>query len=516
MSIRAKLLAAFGVVLAMLVAGGLLGYLSSRSVEENGSQLYENNVRGAVSLGIAQSALWELRYGFPQFIAVPELRQSIIDAEPKLYETIDSAIASYSAGGRTPAERAAIQEWNTAFTKYRDARPRWFELYGAGRYAEAAEWRAQTTTPFGRASVDAMQKMINLQQEAAAEQHARVEGLDEWLIVLTAFALVVGVIVALLFGRWLARRVERLGVALRGVGEGDLTVRVPVAGRDELSRMSEAYNRAMDQVSCVITRIVESSAGLATAAEQLSSVSRQMTTDAEDAARNAGTVSVGIETVSDNVRSVASGSEAIATSIQNIARNAAHALEVADSGRATAAATNDTIARLGQSSAEISEVARLITTIAEQTNLLALNATIEASRAGEAGKGFAVVAAEVKDLAKETAKATDEIGRKIEAIQGSANEAVDAISRITAIMTEVNDAQSIIASAVDDQITTTQEMGRNGAVAVTGSEEIASTVADLADTSRATNEAAAATQQAARQLAGMAGDLRTLVREFTV
>jgi methyl-accepting chemotaxis protein len=516
MSIRTKLLGAFGVVLAMLVAVGFVGWLSSRIVEDNEQVLYDSNVKAAVSLGAAQSALWELRYGFPQFIAVPEARQGILDAQAGLYRTIDDAIAAYAAGQRTPAERAALEEWNRAFTLYREAGPKWFELYGAGRLAEAADWRAQTTTPYGRDSVNALSKLIDLQKQAAGQQHARVAGLDEWVIGLTVLALLVGVAFALWFSRRLTRRMGRLGDALSQVAEGDLTSRVPVDGSDEIGAMSDAYNKAMDQVGSVVTRIADNSAELASAADQLSSVSRQMTTDAEGAARSAGSVSNGIQGVSTSVREVASGSEAIATSIQNIARNAAHALKVADSGRATAAATNDTIARLGQSSTEISEVARLITSIAEQTNLLALNATIEASRAGEAGKGFAVVAAEVKDLAKETAKATEEIGKKIEAIQISAHEAVDAIGRITTIMGEVNDAQSTIASAVEEQIATTQEMGRYGSEAVVGSEEIATTISDLSDASRATNEAATATQQAARQLAGMAGDLRTLVGSFRV
>jgi methyl-accepting chemotaxis protein len=516
MSIRLKLLGAFGVVLTMLLGVGFVGWLSSWTVEESGDALYRNNVSAAVDLGAAQSALWELRYGFPQFMAVPEARQGILDAQPALYKAIDDAIARYAAGKRTPEERAALEEWNQVFTLYREARPKWFELYGDGKLTEAAEWRAQTTTPYGRDSVAAMAKLIELQKQAAQRQHAKVAGLDEWLIVLVLVALVVGVSTALLFSRRLTARMGRLGGALGRVAEGDLTHRVPVEGSDEIAAMSEAYNKAMDQVGNVVTRIAANSAELATAADQLSSVSRQMTTDAEGAARSAGSVSNGIQGVSASVREVASGSDAIATSIQNIARNAAHALRVADSGRATAAATNDTIAKLGQSSTEISEVARLITTIAEQTNLLALNATIEASRAGEAGKGFAVVAAEVKDLAKETAKATEEIGKKIEAIQGSAHEAVDAIGRITTIMGEVNDAQSIIAAAVEEQIATTQEMGRYGSEAVVGSDEIATTISDLSNASRATNEAATSTQQAARQLAAMAGDLRTLVKEFTV
>jgi methyl-accepting chemotaxis protein len=516
MSIRTRLLVAFGLMLAMVLGVGMAGWSSSVRIERSAEALYTNNVNAAVQLGEAQSALWELRYGFPQFIAVPEQRRAILDAQPALYEKIDSAIAEYAAGQRTPQERAALVTWNESFTKYREARPRWFELYSAGRIAEAAEWRAQTTTPFGRDSVDAMTALIDLQKQAAAEQVSTVQGLDQLLFGLIVGALVIGVVLAVVFSRSLTQRVGRLAQALRRLAAGDLSDRVEDRNRDEIGQMGAAFNQAMDQVGGVIARITQSAGDLSTRAQELSSVSRRMTTDAEQSAVRAATVSSRIEAVTDRVRQVAAGGDAIATSIHDIARNATHARSIVDAGRATAAATNDTIARLGESSAEISEVVKLITTIAGQTNLLALNATIEASRAGEAGKGFAVVAAEVKDLAKETGKATEEIGNKIEAIQASAREVVDAIGRITTIIKEVNEAQSTIAAAVEQQISISAEMARYGADAMTDSGQIAATVAGLTEAARTTNAAAATTEQAAVDLAGMAGELRSLTKEFTI
>jgi methyl-accepting chemotaxis protein len=507
---------AFGVVLALLVGLGVLGWLSSHLVERSAKKIYENNVAAAVHLGEAQSALWELRYGFPQFMAVPEQRQAILDAQAGLYAKIDTAIANYAAGERTAEERAAIAQWNDIFTKYREARPKWFELYGAGQYAEATAWRAQTTTPFGAESVKVMNTMIDLQQAAAAREYEQTAGLDEWLIGLSAVALLAGVVIALMFARRLTRRLGVLDVALQRVAAGDLTGRVADGGKDEISRMGTSFNAAMQQVGGVVSTITENASELAGAAAELSTISRQLNSNAEEASGRADRVSDRIRYVSDSVREVANGSEEIAISIQNISQNATHALRVADSATTTAAATNDTIAQLSQSSGEISEVVKLITAVAEQTNLLALNATIEASRAGDAGKGFAVVAAEVKELAKQTAAATEEIGTKIEAMQVSAREAVEAIGKITSIIAEVNEAQSTIASAVEQQIDTSRRMGQSGTRAASGSAEIADTAVDLTAAARATNAGAGATEQSASRLAGMAAELRGLVHQFRV
>jgi methyl-accepting chemotaxis protein len=176
--------------------------------------------------------------------------------------------------------------------------------------------------------------------------------------------------------------------------------------------------------------------------------------------------------------------------------------------------TNVTIAKLGESSAEIGNVIKVITSIAQQTNLLALNATIEAARAGEAGKGFAVVANEVKELAKQTAKATEDISRKIEAIQEDTTSAVDAIAQITTIIHQINDLQNTIASAVEEQTATTGEISRNVGEAAHGSNGIAQNISSVAQAARSTTEGASNTKSAADNLSRIAVDLQKLVAQF--
>jgi methyl-accepting chemotaxis protein len=187
---------------------------------------------------------------------------------------------------------------------------------------------------------------------------------------------------------------------------------------------------------------------------------------------------------------------------------------VATSAVKVADKTNATVSKLGESSVEIGNVIKVITLIAQQTNLLALNATIEAARAGEAGKGFAVVANEVKELAKQTAKATEDIGRKIEAIQTDTKGAVDAIAQIGRIISQINDIQSSIASAVEQQTATTAEISRSVNEAALGSREIAQNVMGVAQAARSTTEGAANTKGSADELSRMAVELQRLVTQL--
>jgi len=249
---------------------------------------------------------------------------------------------------------------------------------------------------------------------------------------------------------------------------------------------------------------------IAASAEELTAVSQQLTGNAGDTAQQASAASTTSEQVSANVNVVAASSEEMMASIREISKSATEAARVAKAAVTIAETTNSTIHQLGTSSSEIGKVIKVITSIAQQTNLLALNATIEAARAGEAGKGFAVVANEVKELAKETARATEEIGQKIEAIQTDTQAAVRAIGEVSQIINQVNDISNVIASAVEEQTATTTEIGRNVTEAAMGTNEIATSISGVARSAQATMAGAADTQTSARSLSEMASKLQLL------
>ncbi|MFM7072785.1 MAG: methyl-accepting chemotaxis protein [Planctomycetota bacterium] len=271
--------------------------------------------------------------------------------------------------------------------------------------------------------------------------------------------------------------------------------------------------RGLKQIESALETSTHSLVG---AAGNLTEVSQQMAANSEETAAQASVVSTAAEQVSRNVATVATAAEEMGASIKEIARNANDAARVATAAVKVAEKTNNTVAKLGDSSQEIGNVIKVITSIAQQTNLLALNATIEAARAGEAGKGFAVVANEVKELAKQTARATEDIGRRIEAIQADTKGAVDAIGQISGIIGQINDIQSTIASAVEEQTATTAEISRNVSEAALGSREIAENVAGIASAARNTTEAAAKTNTSAADLAKIGTELQRLVTKLQV
>jgi len=260
----------------------------------------------------------------------------------------------------------------------------------------------------------------------------------------------------------------------------------------------------------VLGRMVE----LNNQSEELAASSQQMGSNSEQTERLASTVSSASEQTSRNVQAVATAAEEMTATLKEISGNVVKATQITSQAVQVASSTNDTISKLGESSAEIGKVIKVITSIAEQTNLLALNATIEAARAGEAGKGFAVVANEVKDLAKKTAKATEEIGQKIGVIQTDAKAAVSAIGEISGIIVQINEIATTIAGAVEEQTATTNEISRSVAEAARGTGEVSQSISGVVTAAKGTAEGAGSVLAASQRLAKMSGDLMASVSKF--
>ena len=314
----------------------------------------------------------------------------------------------------------------------------------------------------------------------------------------------------------LRHKVTSILETVQAAAAGDLTKDVTIVGEDTIGRLGIGLKGFLDNLRGSMRKMSGNAQSVGAASEQLNAISQQMAGNAEETATQATVVSAASEEVSKNVGVVAASSEEMLASIREIAKSANEAARVARTAVGVADSTNQTIAKLGESSVEIGKVIKVITSIAQQTNLLALNATIEAARAGEAGKGFAVVANEVKELAKETAKATEEIGQKIEAIQGDSKAAVSAIGEISAIINQINDVSSTIASAVEEQTATTNEIGRNVSEAAKGTTEIARNITGVATAAQNTTDGALQTQKAAVALSEMAQTLQALMAQFKV
>ncbi|MDI6099300.1 methyl-accepting chemotaxis protein [Actinoplanes sp. NEAU-A12] len=327
-----------------------------------------------------------------------------------------------------------------------------------------------------------------------------------------------GLALSLLIGFQAAARVRRtvgqVSALAEGLAAGDLTRTSGVTSQDEIGRMAIALDQAVARLREDVVQLAGNATTLQSAAGQLTAVSGAVNTAATDASTQAGAVAAAADAVSNNLQVVSAGSQEMGSAIRDISVSTSEATEVAAQAVRVASQTNAIVGRLGSSSEEIATVVKVITSIAEQTNLLALNATIEAARAGELGKGFAVVAGEVKDLAQETAKATEDISQRVQTIQADTSNAVAAIGEISEIIERINGLQLTIASAVEEQTATTQEMNRTLSEAANGAGDIATTIGGVSDATRRTTDSVSQTRNAADELAVTAGQLQTLVSRF--
>ena len=357
-------------------------------------------------------------------------------------------------------------------------------------------------------SLDDFQSLIRKEVDLS-KQHGIALGLFAGLI-----SLAVGFVCAFFIARGIVKPLARSVKVLEAMAKGDMTQQLDVTSKDEVGRMAQALNATAHAMRRAILAIAQNSEMLSSSSEELLAVSQQMTSSSEETANQAGAVSSAAEQVSKNVMSVSTSTEEMTASVREISKSANQAASVVHTAVKLAQSANDTVLKLGSSSAEIGNVVKVITSIAEQTNLLALNATIEAARAGEAGKGFAVVANEVKDLAKETAKATEDIRTRIASIQSSTQDAVGSIGQISKIIDEISAIATSIASAVEEQTATANEVSRNISEAAKGSSDIAQNIVSVAQASKTTSSGASGASSSARDLAKMAMELKELVAKF--
>jgi methyl-accepting chemotaxis protein len=530
MRIAVRLGAAFaliGLLMAAAVGLALQGQASMRSATErlnDSAGLQRDSL--VAKFRTADMAGWQTGYAFDTIRGVPHAtdddngqRKSFL-ASTKAFAADLDRIESWQLSG---AQHTQLDNVRSVFADFMTVDQRIVAGYRAGTDAGIAQANALASgesLQLMERIIGGIDELVRLSNQAAERAHTdandAANAARTLMLVSGAACLVLAAVLAWLVTRTITRPLSTTVQALAKVADKDLTVRVPLDSRDELGEMARAVNGTLDVLGDAFATINTNSRTLAEASAGLTTVSARIETAAGETASQSDVVSSAAEEVSRSVQTVAAGTEEMNAAIREISGSATQAARVAHDGVDSARLATETIQQLGQSSSEIGEVIKLITSIAEQTNLLALNATIEAARAGELGKGFAVVAGEVKDLAQATAKATDDIAGKVQAIQQDTGAAVSAIERITAIIAQINEYSTTIAAAVEEQTATTAEIGRNITEAATSSGQIADNIHGVASASQTTSSGVVESRQTADDLARMSEDLQRVVSRFRI
>ena len=526
MKVRTKLMLK---TLLVTVGVGLLGWLSAQSIRslgvdgptyeriEMGRDLVADLLPPPLFVIEAYATAWEMNH------ETDSLRlRTLLNRATQERINFETAQALWKSRESSAALRlASLAAAERSAEEFFDARDRLFiSAAMAGRRAEADAALIETLRPRFEAHHRDIEKLVVAARDLVAERKdaaRRAESLRIFLLILASLGLVtIAALLSYKIGHGFLGQLDALMTVLRSLEARDLRARIESAGDDEIGEISQFLNQAIESMQLTLQSIVNQADNMSQAAGTLDSVSRQMSANADQTSSQASLASIASEQVSTNVQNLNTATDEMNAAIREIARSSlsasqvvAHAVRITDS-------TNAQIAKLGESGLAIGKVVRVIHSIAEQTNLLALNATIEAARAGDAGKGFAVVANEVKDLAHETGKATQDIARRIETIQSDTRSAVHAIAEIRAIVGQVNDLQNTIAAAIEQQTATTSDIGRSVSDGARGTSEISRNILGVAAAARDTSTGANDTQRAARDLTKRANEVRRIVNTFSI
>jgi methyl-accepting chemotaxis protein len=525
LSIGKRLVLAFGVVIVSLVVLTGIGVIRVQEIntrlgvindQNSVKQRYAINFRCSVhdrAISLRDVVLAKTpAEAQPEIAQIDKLAAKYADSALKMNEMFaDGNVES-------PAESAALADIQRIETQTMPQIQQVITLRMAGDTTQALDLLVQTAKPSFVSWLAAINKLIDLEESMNGAQTKQARAVGDGFLITMGLLCALSALIAAVIGWRIIRSISApLNDAvevLAAVADGDLTRRLNVESNDEMGRMGRSMNAALATISEVMPSFGRTAAGVASISERIATLSDRIAGGASESSAQTHVVAGAATEVSRSVQTVAAGSREMGDSIREIAHSTTEAAMVANEAVATVESTTATVARLGDSSRMIGDVVKAITAIAAQTNLLALNATIEAARAGESGKGFAVVANEVKELSQETARATEDISRRVVAIQADSSSAAEAIAEVARVISKINDYQTTIASAVEEQTATTNEMNRSLAEAAAGSGQIAGNIGGVAAVVQSTTESAGESQRAAADLSVVSAELQSLVGRF--